>query len=155
VLKLAIKKLCQTAIIPQYTRPGDAGLDLTATSINFETRDDLVNGAVLDYIEYGIGLAVEIPSGYVGLIMPRSSLSKYDLSLANHVGVIDSNYRGEIKLRFKVNKLAVDTSIIRLYNIGDRIGQLVIIATPEIKIIEVATLTTTARANAGFGSSGS
>lgn len=80
-MKLKIKKLHPNAVIPQYAKLGDAGLDLVATSLTLDEDNNLV---------YGTGLAFEIPTGYVGLLFPRSSNSKKDLILANHVGVIDS-----------------------------------------------------------------
>ena len=97
-MKVKIKKLHPDAVIPSYAKPGDAGMDLTAISKRVETGSD-ENG---EYIEYGTGLAIEIPEGHVGLVFPRSSVSKKDLFLANAVGVIDSGYRGEVKLRFKL-----------------------------------------------------
>ena len=83
-MKVKIKKLCENAVIPSYANPGDAGMDLVATSRMFDKYGN---------VEYGTGLAMEIPEGYVGLIFPRSSICKQDLSLSNAVGVIDSkNY---------------------------------------------------------------
>ena len=92
-MKLKIKRLHRDAVIPSYAKPGDAGLDLVATTYSI-SEDGL-------YIEYGTGIAVEIPEGHVGLIFPRSSISKTSMILSNHVGVIDSGYRGEIRFRFK------------------------------------------------------
>jgi dUTP pyrophosphatase len=86
-MKVNIKKLDEKAVIPKYAKNGDAGLDLVAIS-----RKETDN-----YIEYGTGLAIEIPDGFVGLLFPRSSISKMGLSLANSVGVVDSGYRGGIK----------------------------------------------------------
>ena len=80
-MKVKIKKLCENAVIPSYAKPGDAGMDLVATSRMFDKYGN---------VEYGTGLAMEIPEGYVGLIFPRSSISKKDLALTNAVGVIDS-----------------------------------------------------------------
>lgn len=80
-MEVKIKKLNKNAVIPFYAKPGDAGMDLTATS---KTFDDYGN------VEYGTGLAIEIPKGHVGLIFPRSSICKQDLALTNAVGVIDS-----------------------------------------------------------------
>ena len=76
-----IKKLLSNAVIPQYSKPGDAGMDLIATSVDYSNEY---------YVEYGTGLAIEIPEGYVGYVFPRSSNSKYDLQLCNSVGIIDS-----------------------------------------------------------------
>ena len=75
-MQVRVKKLHDDAVIPAYGKPGDAGLDLTATSI---AKDSFGN------VVYGTGLAIEIPIGYVGLIFPRSSNSKTDLYLTNHV----------------------------------------------------------------------
>lgn len=145
LLSVNVKKLNEEAQIPSYSKSGDAGLDLTATSIE----------ATNDFIEYGTGLAVEIPQGYVGLLFPRSSISKYDLLQCNSVGVIDSNYRGEIKVRFKRTKdLKSPLFDENLYNIGDRIGQLLILPYPQIELVEVQELSDTNRGSNGFGSSG-
>ena len=137
-----IKKLQENAIIPSYSKIGDAGLDLTATNISYN------NGL---FLEYGTGLAIEIPEGFAGFIFPRSSISNYNLTLCNSVGVIDSNFRGEIKLRFKTS---YNTQRYREYNIGDRIGQLVILPVPKIEFELTEELKETIRGSSGFGSSG-
>lgn len=80
-MKVKIKKLHPDAVLPAYSTSGSAGMDLTAVS---KTYDEHGN------VHYGFGLAFEIPEGYVGLIFPRSSCAKFDLSLSNCVGVIDS-----------------------------------------------------------------
>lgn len=134
------KKLSEKAVTPQYAKPGDAGMDMVATS--------LVKNEV--FYEYGTDISVEIPEGYVGLLFARSSISKTKQILANHVGVVDSGYRGEIKFRFK--KLSWDNG--EVYNIGDKIGQLMIIPYPTIVLEEVSELSETYRGDTGFGSSG-
>ena len=139
-----IKKLVENAVIPKYSKPGDAGLDLTAVSVSFEKN----------YVSYKTGLAVEIPEGFVGLLFPRSSNSKMDLILTNSVGVIDSGYRGEIELRYKLVGNGATPSIVGTYNIGDRVGQLVIIPYPSIEFEEVTELSTTERNTGGYGSTG-
>ena len=166
-MKVKIKKLSENAVIPQYAKPGDAGMDVVATSINVTDK----------YIEYGTGLAFEVPEGYVMLIFPRSSVSKYDLSLANAVGVLDSSYRGELKLRFKRNYRIENepceetngewttTSIVNpgnadkyqwdacdWYNVGDRVGQIMILPYPIIEFEETDELSDTERGTGGFGS---
>jgi len=114
-MKVKIKKLHPDAVIPKYAKEGDAGMDLTAVSreidVNYMDGDNLIT--------YGTGLAFEIPKGYVGLVFPRSSIYKKDLTLSNSVGVIDSGYRGEVKFKFRNNDY-------RDYDIGDRIGQIII-----------------------------
>ena len=96
-LRCNIKKFDPTAIIPTYSKEGDAGMDLTITSIIDETPHD---------ITYGFGIGFEVPKGFVGLVFPRSSIRKMDLLLTNSVGVIDSGYRGELQATFKVVKVA-------------------------------------------------
>lgn len=142
MLPIKVKKLDPNAVIPSYAKIGDAGLDLTAVSI--QTVDNQEYG----YIEYGTGLAFEIPQGYVGLLFPRSSVSKTGLILSNSVGVIDSGYRGEVKLRYKYVKNTAH------YVVGDRVGQLIIVPYPEVQLIQSQELSDTQRGENGFGSSG-
>ena len=136
-MKIKIKKLSDDAKVPCYACDGDAGMDVYAVSKIVKDK----------FIEYGTGLAFEIPEGHVCLIYPRSSLSKKDLVLANHVGVLDSGYRGELKLRFK--KVGEE-----IYDVGDRIGQLMIVPYPKVEFEEVEELSETGRGSGGFGSSG-
>lgn len=149
-LKVKIKRLNKKATIPSYSKAGDAGMDLTAISKIHEWNEDIC---------YGTGLAMEIPVGYVGLIFPRSSIHKTSLRLVNSVGVIDSGYRGEIKLRFSpISKMIEKESDSELnykeYEIGDRIGQITILPYPQIKFEEVDELSITDRNDGGFGSTG-
>jgi dUTP pyrophosphatase len=140
-MKVGIKKLHLDAVIPKYSKAGDAGLDLTATEI--------IKDAGFQ-ITYGTGISVEIPLGYVGLIFPRSSIRNYELNLSNCVGVIDSGYRGEIQFTF--NKTGGVPS--KRYEVGERIGQLIIIPYPEIEFVELDNLSNSERGEGGFGSSG-
>jgi len=138
-MQVKIKKLHPQAVIPKYAKPGDAGLDLTATSCCRE-GDNLV---------YGTGLAIEIPQGFVGLLFPRSSLTNYTLLLGNHVGVVDSGYRGEVMFKFK--EMTYPDSY-KAYNVGDRIGQLLIIPYPKVELVEVKELSSSERGTGGYGS---
>lgn len=140
-----VKKLHENAVIPKYAKPGDAGLDLTATSKSYDDKGNVV---------YGTGLAIEIPEGYVGLLFPRSSLTNYNLSLGNHVGVIDSGYRGELMFKFKPTSPQLGFQV-NQYNTGDRIGQLLIIPYPKVELVEVAELSSSERGDGSYGSSGS
>ena len=143
-MHVKIKKLHPNAIIPTYAKDGDAGMDLVATSIISETTTD---------VTYGMGIALEIPYEFVGLIFPRSSVRKYDLALTNCVGVIDSGYRGELQATFKkTNWLKGNES--EKYQIGDRIAQIIIIPHPYITFDEVEELSSTERGEGGFGSTG-
>lgn len=143
-MNVKIKKLHPDAVIPQYAKDGDAGLDLVATSkkVHREFSD-----GISDKVVYGTGLAFEIPKGYVGLLFPRSSVSKKHLTLSNSVGVLDSGYRGEVSFVFKKDGW-------NEYDIGDRIGQILILPYPEIEFEEVDELSDTERGSGGFGSTG-
>ena len=143
VMSIRVKKLNPSAVIPMYSKQGDAGMDLTAVS------KEITN----DYVSYKTGLSFEIPSGYVGLLFPRSSNSKKDLLLTNSVGVVDSGYRGEVELRFKpILNGKLDN--ISTYEVGDRVGQIIIMPYPQIQFIETDNLSDTERGVGGFGSSG-
>lgn len=136
------KKLVEEAVTPSYSKPGDAGMDLTATGMGWDEKGNVV---------YYTGLALEIPQGYVGLIFPRSSNSKKDLFLTNHVGVIDSGYRGEIMVKFR-RTVPFKADI---YEVGDRVAQLMIIPYPEVQFEQVEELSNTERGSGGYGSTGS
>ena len=137
-MKVNIKKLHPDAVIPKYATLGDAGLDLTAVDV-------VADGSTLTY---KTGLAVEIPSWHVGLLFPRSSVYKTGQSLTNCVGVIDSGYRGEIMLKFTLSPYAKE------YEIGDRVGQLIIMPYPRIDFVEVEELIPSDRGEGGYGSTG-
>lgn len=150
VLPIKVKRLYPDAKLPTQAYLGDAGWDLYAHSYNLIDR----------YIEYKTGIALEIPLNYVGLIFPRSSVSEKNLILANCVGVIDSGYRGEITLRYKLlsppgehiaEKLLEYPAI---YGGRDKIGQLVVVAYSHLVIEEVNFLTESPRGIGGYGSSG-
>lgn len=140
-MKVNIKKTHPDAVIPQYSKPGDAGLDLVAVC---KIETDL-------YIEYNTHLQFAIPEGYVGLVFPRSSCSKYHLSLANSVGVIDSGFRGNVTARFKKT---LDQPHANVYNIGDRVCQIIIMPYHQVEFVEVDELSETERGSGGYGSSG-
>jgi len=136
-MKIKFKKLHKDAVVPTYAKPGDAGMDLTAISEEWNKDNSLVT--------FGTGLSIEIPEGYVGLIFPRSSISKTTLNLSNSVGVIDSGYRGEIMFKFRYLEEG------SVYEIGDRVGQLLILPYPTIEF-EEGELSNTERGEGGFGS---
>lgn len=147
-MEVKIKKLVSEAVIPSYAKHGDAGMDLTA--VNYEYKDNI------DCHVYGTGLAVEIPEGYVGLVFPRSSNRKTDAYMGNHVGIIDSGYRGEIMLSFK-HRDGSHSNICyspKPYDVGDRVGQLIILPYPQINFVEVDELSESERGEGGHGSTG-
>lgn len=153
-MEVKIKKLNPNAVIPKYAKVGDAGMDLVATTIIKDTPEQ---------ITYGMGIALEIPEGFVGLIFPRSSVRKTGLDLSNAVGVCDSGYRGELQATFNKifggerfydeTKNTEDTSN-DFYKIGDRIAQIMIIPYPPIEFKEVDELSDSERGAGGFGSTG-
>jgi dUTP pyrophosphatase len=172
-MKVNFKKLNEKAVKPKFSKPGDAGADLVATEVVYNGVDNK--------LFCHTGLAVEIPEGMVGLIFPRSSIRNYDLSMANSVGVIDSGYRGEIMVTFNVNienkiyhkiGVVIDEGDVNnqqdwldsfddeerykptVYQVGDRIAQLVIIPVPLIQYTEVEDLSETQRGEGGHGSTG-
>jgi dUTP pyrophosphatase len=153
-MKIKFKKLHEDAVLPSYAKAGDAGLDLTAVS-DGETVFSEDPKSLWYYVEYKTGLACEIPEGHVGLLFPRSSISKSALILANSIGVADSGFRGQICLRFKMDAGLVnqtDGYKSAVYKKGDRIGQLMIIPIPTIEPEFVDELSTTDRGSGGFGS---
>lgn len=142
-VSIPIKRLDKTLDVPSYAYEGDAGLDLRAaedaTLAPFERK--LVS----------CGIALAIPEGYAGFVLPRSGLAaKYGISIVNAPGLIDSNYRGEVKA------ILVNLDSTKEFHIshGDRIAQLVIMKTPRIALSEVDDLDGTSRGTGGFGSSG-
>jgi dUTP pyrophosphatase len=140
-MKVKIKKVHADAVIPKYAKESDAGLDLVATSIISNTTFQ---------ITYGLGIALEIPDGFVGLVFPRSSIRNTELTLSNSVGVIDSGYRGELQATFNKSNGLDSVS----YKVGDRVCQIMIIPHPIIELIEVDELSESARGAGGFGSTG-
>lgn len=156
-MKVKFKKLHKDAVLPSYAKPGDAGMDLTATSDGKMVQSEDNN--FWYYIEYKTGLAAEVPNGHVGLLFPRSSISKTALSLANAVGVCDSGYRGEICFRFKIDAGLVDLAYkspgnVAQYRKGDRIGQIMIVPYPTIEPEFVDELSDSERGSGGWGSTG-
>lgn len=154
-MQVKIKKVNESAVIPKYSKNGDAGMDLVAVSKEYDGDGNTV---------YGTGLAFEIPEGFAGLLFPRSSNARTDLRLTNSVGVLDSGYRGEVMFKFRNDYYAHFSDKYKLqlgeiafnneYEIGERIGQIIILPYPQIEFEEVEELSETERGNGGYGSSG-
>ena len=140
-MKVKLKKLHPNAVKPKYAKESDAGMDLVATEIISNTTFQ---------VTYGFGIAIEIPTGMVGLIFPRSSIRNTELTLSNSVGVIDAGYRGELQATF--NKLNGLDSV--AYKVGDRIAQIIIVPHPIVQFVEVDELSESKRGEGGFGSTG-
>ena len=143
-MKVRIKKLSNRAIIPTYGSVGSAGGDL------YSAEENEVVIAPNQTVLIGTGLAVEIPDGYVGLVYARSGLAtKSGLAPANKVGVIDSDYRGEVKVA-----LYNHSTEVRTIAKGERVAQMVIAPYLKVEYEEVCDLTDTSRGEGGFGSTG-
>lgn len=181
-MNIRFKKVNDKAVTPFRKHQWDAGVDLTAISVEYDEEDDV--------LVYDTGIAVEIPPGYVGLIAPRSSIASMDLTLSNSLGIIDADYRGTIKAKFRVNS-QYDAADIKdpefqdalnngkfmifdytdvndpdnlekreywelagIYKPGDRVCQLIIVPIPPTTYIEVEELSKTERGEGGYGSTG-
>jgi len=142
-MEVKFKKLSDTAIMPVYSTDGSAGLDLFANKIGIEHFKDGV-----PVIVYDTQIAIEIPVGYVGMLFMRSSIAKYSITMTNAVGIIDSDYRGPITLKYKV----VTNTTPVIYTEGEKVGQLVIVPIPRIELVEKEELTETERGEGGYGS---
>jgi dUTP pyrophosphatase len=138
---IKFKKLHPGAVIPYIATEGSVGFDLTAIEVHQDVGYEV--------IEIDTGIAVQIPTGYVGMLVPRSSVYKTGLSLCNSCGIIDSDYRGSIKAKFY--------NIVGYagfgFNLGDRFAQLVVVPCLTTSV-EVDELNETVRGSGGFGSSG-
>ena len=132
---------------------GDAGWDLVANSEPEIVFADEAKKNIL-YIEYDTGVVIQPAQGFYTLLFPRSSISKYQLSLCNSVGVIDAGYRNTIKLRFRfLGKRFSKNSMI--YKKGDKIGQLIFMPMFNMVAHQTETLDASERGTGGFGSTGS
>ena len=162
-MQVKFKKLHKKAIIPTKAHATSAGFDMVAVTKTVTDK----------FVEYDTQIATAIPEGHVGLIFANSRVSKYDLDLANAVGVIDSDYRGTIRFRYK-HTTHPQTAILahktkwfdfvkniepvpvpfhpKEFSVGDVVGQLIIIPIPDIEFIEVEELDETDRGEGGFGS---
>ena len=142
-MELAVRRVRPDAILPQRAYEDDAGLDLAAC-------ESVVLGPG-ERATVGTGLAVAIPPGYAGYVQPRSGLaSNHGISMVNSPGLVDSGYRGELRI------LLLNTDRERWFVVerGMRVAQLVVLALPEARLVEVAELPGSERGSGGFGSSG-
>lgn len=142
MIELAVRRLREDAVLPERAYPGDAGLDLAACD-----RHELRPGA---RTVVGTGLAIAIPGGYAGFVQPRSGLAaRHGISVVNAPGLIDSGYRGEVR----VVLLNTDASEPFVVEPGMRIAQLVVVPVPGVEPVETEELPETERGVRGFGSS--
>jgi len=143
VTELPFKRLDPEASLPEQAHPGDAGLDLRSV-MDVEVKPG-------ERVMVRTGLAVAIPDGHAGLVLPRSGLaSKHGLTLSNAPGLIDAGYRGEVVCAV-VNLDREET--VRIAK-GDRVAQLVIVQVPEVSPTWVGELPGSTRGEGGFGSTG-
>lgn len=144
-LNVRYKKLHPDAVEPKRGSTFAAGYDVTAVSYEW----DYANKVMV----YHTGLAFEIPSGYVGLLFTRSSIYRKDMALTNCVGVLDSDYRGEVLFKYALRYHTGREKPV-IYEVGERIGQLVVMPVPHITFFESDSLTETERGANGYGSTG-
>ena len=142
MIELPIQRLREEAVVPARAYAGDAGLDLAACE-----RAELGPG---ERAVVGTGLAVAIPEGYAGFVQPRSGLAaRHGISVVNAPGLIDSGYRGEVR----VVLLNTDRAEAFVIEPGMRIAQLVVLSVPALELVEVDELPESERGVRGFGSS--
>jgi dUTP pyrophosphatase len=142
-MELHVRRLRDDAYLPSRAHQGDAGLDLRAA--------ESATVAPGERASVGTGIAIEIPPGHAGLVLPRSGLAaRHGIALVNAPGLIDSGYRGEIRV------LLLNTDREETFEIGpgDRIAQLLLTPYAEAATVEVVELAASARGDGGFGSSG-
>lgn len=142
-MELKVKKVREAGVLPTRARMGDAGLDLCAAE-----PAHLGPG---ERWKVGTGIALELPAGHAGLVLPRSGLAdRYGISLVNSPGLIDSGYRGEVSV------LLLNTDPAEVFRVepGDRIAQLVVVPFVEADPVEVSELSDSERGSDGFGSTG-
>jgi dUTP pyrophosphatase len=142
VIRLSVLRLREDAAMPVRAYPGDAGFDLTTC--------ERVELAPSERAVVATGLALAIPDGYAGFVQPRSGLAaRQGIAVVNSPGLIDSGYRGEIR----VVLLNTDPHETFVAEAGERIAQLVVLALPEVEAVEVDELEPSERGVRGFGSS--
>lgn len=142
-MELRVAKLKDGATVPTRAHAGDAGLDLYAC--------EPAHIGPGERWSVGTGIAIEVPDGYAGLVVPRSGIARdHGIALVNSPGLIDAGYRGEVRV------LLLNTDPAETFRVepGDRIAQLVISPVGIAEPIEAEALTESARADGGFGSSG-
>ena len=143
-MEVKYKRLSEKAVAPTRAHVQDAGFDLTCSHITTELNEC---GQLL--LVYHTDLAFEIPDGYFGLLVPRSSIAKKSLR-ATSAGVIDSNYRGEVIL-----KMVSTTDVVpAVFKEGERFAQLLILPVPQVEFTESQELSKTDLGDEGFGSTG-
>jgi dUTP pyrophosphatase len=143
VIELRVTRICDDAVLPTRAHSGDAGLDLSAC--------EAVTIGAGERATVGTGIAVAIPEDHTGLVVPRSGLAmRHGLTIVNTPGVIDTGYRGEVRV------ILLNTDREQAFTVepGMRIAQLLVVPARAVEVVEVRELTETARGDGGFGSSG-
>lgn len=156
-MQIRIQKKYPRAVVPKRATVGAAGYDMTAVSME----------ATPTCFKYHTGVAFEIPPGYVGLVVPRSSVAKLGAWMSNSIGIIDSDYRGEVSFCFYTQErpklfwrlflrlfYGVKNGRIPPYNVGERVGQILIVKCETLDFTEAKQLSETERGDGGYGSTG-
>jgi|TARA_Y100000310_G_C20698379_1_gene827339 dUTP pyrophosphatase len=145
------KKTNHNASSPLQSHTSDSGYDLTATDVSVRINEKT---GYISYIEYNTGISIEPPENIYFLLYPRSSIRKYDLSLCNSVGVIDTSYRGDVLVCFTPTFPTKTVDDLIIYKQGDRIAQLIPQILLNVDFVESKDIKDTLRGSGGFGSSG-
>jgi dUTP pyrophosphatase len=143
-MRISVQRLHPDAVLPRIVHEGDAGCDLVSV-------EEVVLAKAGGRAMVATGFAIEIPQGYGGFVLPRSGLAaRFGITCLNAPGLIDAGYRGEVKV------VLVNTDPENEYVVqpGDRIAQLVVLATPLLSFVETSELSASQRGAGGFGSSG-
>ena len=152
-MKLKFQKLHHDAVIPKYATPGSACFDIVATAVNGYKNIPITCTAGRPVV-CQTGLSFEVPEGHVMLVFSRSGHGfKQDIRLANCVGVIDSDYRGELLVKLTSDE-PNDCKPPFVFKAGDRVAQAMILPIPAVELVEVEELSDTERGTGGFGSTG-
>lgn len=142
MLVVNFKKLVEEARLPVKGSSSAACHDVYATSITLDEKR---------VATYGLGFSTEIPEGWRGVIVPRSNISKHPWILANSIGIVDSDYRGEWMVKFKCVSNFIEAAP---YGVGDRVAQIYFAKNEDVAFAEVEELDQTERGHGGFGSTG-
>ena len=155
-ITVRVKKLYENSKLPTRAHESDGGMDMYAHSVKLLLKKGIIS--------YGLGVALELPAFHSGYLFPRSGIYKTGLDLSNSVGLVDSGYRGEVTVKFRITFLGFIKFILskifkksfedNIYKIGDRCCQLVVLPYPKVILEPVTELSISDRGSNGFGSTG-
>jgi dUTP pyrophosphatase len=157
MIDIKIKRLDERAVLPTKAHNTDAGFDMTAISLEFDEYGNAV---------YGFGWAFDIPVGYVGVLAPRSSATKYDVDMPNSLGMIDAGFHGEVKAKYRPTSTqpvrgtqtdsieVCQSSRANIFKVGEKVAQMIIMKLPDVAFVETDELPQSERGEGGWGHTG-